>query len=236
MSRHFLLSVSLWLLLLLLSCSVSPAGAFVSTDSIAGTRRLFVSQEPGDLDVDPYNYNQTATATGEVTVQRKGKKGKSKYKEQTDHRDQLPFILQLTTPDPYTRPEIQQAKAKQATKEDRRKSGNNYINKNNNNNYIAASIFVTSSQFPDTNKNRYQILGEFQLDKQTTNGDIVHVGDQRFLVQKARCQYKYVGGQTFAMVRKILEVKELSRALLEEDMAKQFQASLPQDNDLFNLE
>ena len=228
MSRLFFCSAALLLLLLLLSCSISPTSAFLSSTGIAGTRRLFLSQE----DVDPFQHNQTVT--DEVTVQRKGKKGRSNNKPQSDHRDQLPFILQLTTPDPYTRPEIQKAKAKQATKADRKKSGDN--NNINTNNFIAASIFVTPSQNPNTNNNMYQIMGEFQLDKQTTNGDIVQVGGQRFLVQKARCQYKYVGGQTFAMVRKILEVKELSRALLEEDMAKQFQASTPKDDDIFHLE
>jgi len=148
-----------------------------------------------------------------VSVKRK--KG-SKFKEEiADNRDNLPFVVKLTTPDPYTRLEIKKAKAQQATREDRKtRTGPSNMN-------IAASIFIANSD----NEELFPILGEFQSDKQTTSGDILQLGEKQFKVLKARCQYKYVGGQKFAMVRKILEVKELARSLAEETIAKQFQAS-----------
>jgi hypothetical protein len=156
----------------------------------------------------------------EVLVKRK-KKG-SKFQTVADNRDSLPFVVHLTTPDPYTRPEVIKAKAKEATREDRKQKGAAKI---------AASIFSK-----DTNGDLHQILGEFQLDKQTTNGDILQVGDKQFQVQKARCQYKYIGGQQFAMVRKILEVKELTRVKLEEDIAMLFRASSDNVDDDLILE
>ncbi|KAL3910365.1 MAG: hypothetical protein SGILL_007719, partial [Bacillariaceae sp.] len=69
------------------------------------------------------------------------------------------------------------------------------------------------------------VLGEFQLDKSTTSGDIIVVGDREYQVQKARCQYKYAGGQRFVMVRKILEVKEVTRVYKEESLIRQYESS-----------
>ena len=70
------------------------------------------------------------------------------------------------------------------------------------------------------------ILGEFQLDKSTTSGDIICISDRTYKVEKARCQYKYAGGQRFVMVRKILEVKEITRAIQEAQLEKQLALSV----------
>jgi hypothetical protein len=176
-----------------------------------------------DNDSDNGSNKQTnATNQHSEAVLVKRKKKGSKFQTVSDNRDSLPFVVQLTTPDPYTRPEVIKAKAKEATREDRKQKGAARI---------AASIFSK-----DPNGDLRQILGEFQLDKQTTNGDILQVGDKQFQVQKARCQYKYLGGQQFAMVRKILEVKELTRVKVEEDIAMLFRASSDNADDDLMLE
>lgn len=83
-----------------------------------------------------------------------------------------------------------------------------------------------------------QVLGEFALDKGTNCGDIVDVGDGReYQVQKARCQYKYVGGKRFVMTRKILEVKEVKRILVEQEMKQMFENDgKSNDDDVLQLE
>merc|ERR1740129_640580 len=65
-------------------------------------------------------------------------------------------------------------------------------------------------------------VGEFYLDKNTNCGDIIEVGEKDFEVVKARCQYKYAGGQRFVMVRKVLEVKEVTRIAQENYLNRQF--------------
>jgi hypothetical protein len=73
--------------------------------------------------------------------------------------------------------------------------------------------------------NASTLLGEFQLDKSTTSGDVIVVGDREYRVEKARCQYKYAGGRRFVMVRKVLEVKEVTRVFKEEALMRQFNQS-----------
>merc|ERR1712224_1125672 len=74
-------------------------------------------------------------------------------------------------------------------------------------------------------KSDVTVLGEFELDKSTTSGDIICLGDKEYRVETARCQYKYAGGQRFVMVRKILEVKELTRVQNEEALFRQYTIS-----------
>ena len=71
------------------------------------------------------------------------------------------------------------------------------------------------------------VLGEFELDKSTTSGDVILLGNKEYRVETARCQYKYAGGQRFVMVRKILEVKELNRVADEKALLRQFNLSPP---------
>jgi hypothetical protein len=82
--------------------------------------------------------------------------------------------------------------------------------KSSNNNNIRSSIHDGT-----------QSLGEFHLDKSTNCGDVLVVGDAEYRVVTARCQYKYAGGSRYVMVRKILEVKEVKRAVVEEQLQKQ---------------
>jgi hypothetical protein len=178
-------------------------------------------------------------------VIRKNKKGKAGYKP-LDNRDHLPFSVRKVTPDPYTHSEIKKSKQtrqgnnNKRTRTDlehhlltRRRTApilstndtNNKSNKNtkNNKDQTTPSRLIQSNAVDG--KDTSTMLGEFQLDKSTTSGDIIVVGNKEYQVQTARCQYKYAGGQRFVMVRKILEVKELTRVLQEELAMKRYVSS-----------
>ena len=99
-----------------------------------------------------------------------------------DNRDHLPFVVKKTTPDPYTHPEKKAAKAKRVK-----------TKKSDLDQQMASSklLLTSSGKKGDTSTT----LGEFKLDKSTTSGDVIILGDREFEVQRARCQYKYAGGQ-----------------------------------------
>lgn len=132
-------------------------------------------------------------------VKRKGKNKKSGYKV-LDNRDTLPFSVEMTTPDPYTHPETKKKNAKR-NKVPRKKD---------------AIEGIASALYKESDDGLGTKLGEFELDKLTTTGDLIEIGDVQYKVTRHRCQYKYAGGQTFVMVRKILEVKEIGRLQAEE--------------------
>uniref|UniRef100_A0A7S2IJ17 Uncharacterized protein n=1 Tax=Helicotheca tamesis TaxID=374047 RepID=A0A7S2IJ17_9STRA len=149
------------------------------------------------------------------TVHRKKKKGSSQYRT-LDNRDALPFLVKVVTPDPYTNREQMKLSARKASDKKIKKSRRNKLVGMDAGDAIAASIYEQKGD-----GSLHKVLGEFQLDKTTNCGDVVQVGDHHFQVQKARCQYKYAGGNRFVMVRKILEVKEVSRAAVELSLHKQ---------------
>ena len=143
---------------------------------------------------------------GDPKVKRKKKNGQ--YKPM-DNRDHLPFAVKKITPDPYTHPEI---------KKDKRKSAK--TKKSDLDHHLTSSRLFTENDSGDTT-----LLGEFKLDKSTNCGDVIMIGEREYLVQKARCQYKYAGGKQFVMVRKVLEVKEVTRVQKEEFLTQQFEMS-----------
>lgn len=179
--------------------------------------------------VDPFKYYNSNNSTrndsqtqqfglGEAQVLKKKKRGRSGYKgyKVTDNRDNLPFVVKLTTPDPYTKPEVKKELARKNTVADRKKNRSKTKGKpakftNLRAGGVAASIFEADPETGDL----LPVLGEFSLDKSTTSGDVVLVGEQAYRVEIARCQYKYAGGQKFEMVRKILEVKPITRVAEE---------------------
>jgi hypothetical protein len=151
-----------------------------------------------------------------TTVKRKRKKGDG-YKP-LDNRDHLPFAVKKITPDPYTHPQVKKAKMKNAGK----------TKKTDLEHQLTPSRLY--SQNGKKEDNASTLLGEFQLDKSTTSGDVIVVGDREYRVEKARCQYKYAGGQRFVMVRKVLEVKEVTRVLKEEALMRQYKQSGDKEN------
>ena len=158
---------------------------------------------------------------------------KTKRKPPSDNRDQLPFVVQLITPDPYTRPEVAKERARKNTERDRQQQQQTRRNNQNNNPRrssggttaprISASLFETTKSSSNNDKPTVTALGEFILDQSTTCGDIVVVGEQSYLVQTAKCQYKYAGGKRFDMVRKILHVKPIRRVQVEAVLQRSLQ-------------
>lgn len=88
---------------------------------------------------------------------------------------------------------------------------------------LKESIGISAEIYKEENDGSFaKVLGKFKLDKSTTSGDLLEIGDRNFEVTRARCQYKYAGGSKFVMVRKILEVKEVSRLAQEASILRQF--------------
>jgi hypothetical protein len=177
----------------------------------------------------------------------KRKKRNGSHYRVLDNRDNLPFLVKVTTPDPYTNNEIMEKNARKNTEQlakgsKSKKNGKKDANTKRHNligmdgvDSIASSIYKRKKD-----GSLDQILGEFALDKSTNCGDIVDVGDgMEYQVQKARCQYKYVGGKKFVMTRKILEVKEVRRMLVEREVKQLFDNDGSQsdgDEGVLNLE
>lgn len=159
---------------------------------------------------------------GDPQVRRKRKK-KSQGYQPLDNRDHLPFAVKQITPDPYTKAEVKRKRQQQQQKN--LKSTGGKRSKSD------LDVQLTSSRLKllQSDDDASTLLGEFQLDKSTTSGDIISLTNSEtgrphyYKVETARCQYKYAGGQRFVMVRKILEVKEVTRAWQEAQLEKQFQ-------------
>lgn len=192
-----------------------------------------------DMLADP----DPASATPDsAKVKRKRKNGSTRYRT-LDNRDNLPFLVKVTTPDPYTSNDEMERTARKNTRRDREQrkktddrtkkipgGGDNggkkkTVRKNlmgmSEKDAISSSIYTRHED-----GGLQQIIGEFTLDKSTNNGDIIQVGDgdnmKEYQVQTSRCQYKYAGGKRFVMVRKILEVKEMKRVLVEQEIRQIF--------------
>jgi hypothetical protein len=173
--------------------------------------------------------------------------------EPLDNRDHLPFAVRMVTPDPYTPSAVKKARQQRkkasaaadnagskrspstATTADplsdhRRHQQQRHPSKSGGGS--SAKDTATSRLYRPSpgDDDASTFLGEYQLDKGTTSGDVIVLGgdgDDRteYVVQTARCQYKYAGGQRFVMVRKILEVKEVTRVRREEALMRQYRSS-----------
>lgn len=212
----------------------NPSTPFPTTTSRFARKDWFVpdSQNEDDVDDDEEEDDDDYPLTSrerlprdqqqqqDPVVKRKPKNGgggggkKEGYKP-LDNRDQLPFVVKKVTPDPYTHREVKKARQKRAPLPPPPPR--------------PLSI-TTSSRLYQRNNNQdgsdaSTLLGEFQLDKSTTSGDVIVLGEREYQVQTARCQYKYAGGKRFVMVRKILEVKEVTRVHKEEALLRQFKSS-----------
>jgi hypothetical protein len=178
--------------------------------------------------------SSAAAAAASAKVKRKKKNGSSSQYRTLDNRDSLPFLVRVATPDPYTSNEQMKKEAKLNTERAKKKLKKNGasaagIGKMRHNlvgmdgkDSISSSIYARADD-----GSMHKIIGEFALDKSTNCGDIIEVGDgTQYQVQKARCQYKYVGGKRFVMTRKILEVKEIKRILIEKEVQSLFEKEL----------
>jgi hypothetical protein len=154
-------------------------------------------------------------------VKRKRKNGKGEGYIPLDNRDHLPFAVKKITPDPYTHPETKQLQAKKTRQK-----------KTDLDRQLTDSRLYTTSREGDTST----LLGEFKLDKSTTSGDVIVIGEKEYQVQNARCQYKYAGGQRFVMIRKVLDVKEVTRVQNEALLLQQYQRSESAPEDPLHLD
>jgi len=181
----------------------------------------------------------------EPEVKRKRKNGKGQRYRPVDNGDHLPFLVRTKTPDDPYKNRFQKLKEKQNIKNNNgvtktttdldrdmlaSTKRSTVTNKNKNNKNTEASttpsrLIQRRSKKGDDDKSLTTVLGEFELDKSTTSGDVIIFGDNEYLVETARCQYKYAGGQRFVMVRKILEVKEITRLQKEEALLRQYKSS-----------
>jgi hypothetical protein len=157
-----------------------------------------------------------------------GKKSKKEYRVM-DNRDSLPFAVQLATPDPYSPPDATKPKGRggstggAAAPTPRRR---NHAMENK----ISSQLFVEGDRaegIDDPSDAARTLLGEYQLDKHTTTGDVLLIGEHQYKVVSHRCLYKYAGGQRFVMMKKILHVKEVGRWQAEEYLHRQWKNSPP---------
>jgi hypothetical protein len=179
-------------------------------------------QSPGGDDDDSLITNDMFMRDMLSEPAKRRKKGSKEYKPH-DNRDALPFVVKVKTPDPYTSPKDMLNEAKKnsaAAKKDEkvggRKGKSNLVGMDSKYaNGIAASIYSRKKD-----GTLYKVLGQFELDKNTNCGDLLQVGDREFEVVTARSQFKYAGGKRFVMVRKILEVKEVTRMAEEATLSR----------------
>ena len=206
---------SLWLA----SNSEDSANSSSSNETVV-TKEMFLR----DLLRDP---------SDDVTVKRRSKSKGKPYKV-LDNRDRLPFAVTLSTPDPYTHPEAKKQAARKQSKNTPRKRHDAVEA------VIASSLYIdppSAGQKKRKKKGKkgdsrqQQVdtttwLGDFVLDKYTTTGDLLEIGDLQYRVVRHKCQYKYAGGKRFVMVRKILQVKEVGRLQTEEYLRAQWEGSV----------
>jgi hypothetical protein len=223
---------------IVVTCDTSGCSKHLPTMSPLQLQKSWFTPDSDDCDKDDQGDVDRLLVTREMLhrdllqdpqVKRKRKNGKEGYRP-LDNRDHLPFSVRKVTPDPYTPNAMKKAKQNRSDTGQRRKRTDldhhlTPVSKKKG----GGSTTTTTSRLVQCSKtdesDTSTVLGEFQLDKSTTSGDIIVVGNKEYQVQTARCQYKYAGGQRFVMVRKILEVKEVTRVYKEEALFRQYESS-----------
>jgi len=198
------------------------------------TTTLFLDK--GWFDDDDVNEEDDEDGKIEPIVRRKRKNGTTQGGGYLDDHEILPFSVRKISHDPYQTRYLKE----------REKQKQKIINDNNNK---ENKRFTTPSRLiqkrikkhkngdgSSTNDEFTTVIGEYQLDKSTTSGDIIAIGEMEYQVQSARNQYRYTGGR-FVMMRKILEVKELNRVQTEEALIRQYTKSSSHSSSIIdNLE
>lgn len=200
------------------------------------TKEMFLREmlkHPADDDHDDSNQNSNDDDKPSVTVYRRSKKSKKKPYKVLDNRDSLPFAVTVTTPDPYTHPDEKKKAARNQSVTPKKRPDAVEAG-------ISSSLYIDPNPSTEGKKKKKKgkkgddsddsslsvdpqtHLGDFVLDKLTTTGDVLEIGDRRYKVVRHKCQYKYAGGQRFVMARKILQVKEVGRLQKEEYIQRQF--------------
>lgn len=145
-----------------------------------------------------------------VVKRKKGKSGSSL--KILDNRDSMPFRVEDITPDPYKPTESNKKKAKTVPRRPGAVEDG----------FTASKVFLGGENDEMDGKT---VIGEFFLDRLTTTGDLLEIGETQYKVTRHKCQYKYAGGQRFVMVKKVLQVKEIGRLMKEEYLSRQWDNS-----------
>jgi len=192
------------------------------------------------FDDDDVNLEDDEDGKIEPIVRRKRKNGTTHGGGYLDDHDILPFSVRKISHDPYqTRYLKEREKQKQKIISDGFNDNNNKENKR----FTTPSRLIQkrikkhkNGDGSSTNDEFTTVIGEYQLDKSTTSGDVIAIGEMEYQVQSARNQYRYTGGR-FVMMRKILEVKELNRVQTEEALIRQYTKSSSHSSSIIdNLE
>jgi hypothetical protein len=192
------------------SGTISSRGGSPQSALFAAVNQHARDEDDGDEEEDLITkemfYRELMGLTGEEN-ERTGSKAKKKKKKRRHHdnRDRLPFLVQVIAPPEkaYEKKLSQQSTDKKNNKSKGRSSSDSDV--------------VTET------------LGEFQFDKTTNCGDKIEIDNELYVVRKSKCQYKYAGAKKFVMVRKILQVKPVQRAMQEDYLTRQWNASPKSD-------
>jgi len=139
-----------------------------------------------------------------------------------DNRDQLPFLVQVLTPPekPYEYQVLQQHLSSISMSTNTSDSAGSGSNKRK-----GKKGNTKNSSSSDDDEVIGETLGEFRFEKNTNTGDKIEIDNQVYVVQRSKCQYKYAGAiKKFVMVRKILQVKPIQRAMQEDYIMRQWNA------------
>lgn len=167
-------------------------------EKLGGDEEENAEDEEPELMTNEKFYRELMGLSGEEK-QLSPKRKKKRKQRPHDNRDQLPFLVQVLTPpkEPY-----KVAPKKKKSKKKKRES-------------------ASSEDYGVVG----ETLGEFRFEKNTNTGDKIEIDNEVYLVQRSKCQYKYAGAQKFVMVRKILQVKPIQRAMQEDYILRQWNAS-----------
>ena len=212
-----------------------------STNEVAltsTTTTLFLDK--GWFDDDDVNLEDDEDGKIEPIVRRKRKNGNTHGGGPLDDHDILPFSVRKISHDPY---QTRYLKEREKQKQKIISNGFNDNNNKENKRFTTPSRLIQkrikkhkNGDGSSTNDEFTTVIGEYQLDKSTTSGDIIAIGEMEYQVQSARNQYRYTGGR-FVMMRKILEVKELNRVQTEEALIRQYTKSSSHSSSIIdNLE
>lgn len=202
------------------------------------TTTLFLDK--GWFDDDDVNLEDDEDGKIEPIVRRKRKNGNTHGGGPLDDHDILPFSVRKISHDPY---QTRYLKEREKQKQKIISNGFNDNNNKENKRFTTPSRLIQkrikkhkNGDGSSTNDEFTTVIGEYQLDKSTTSGDIIAIGEMEYQVQSARNQYRYTGGR-FVMMRKILEVKELNRVQTEEALIRQYTKSSSHSSSIIdNLE
>ena len=182
-------------------------------------------EEGGEGDAPNDDPANAMTGDGNVPAQRARRKRRGSGRggehraprlDDDSYRDSLPFVVAESIPDPYTPPDemVRAARKNSDANAILQRRGNSRRRRIEDG---GISATVRSLRSDGTLK---RVLGEFVFDSNTNCGDLLQISDREYEVVSARSQFRYAGGRRFVLVRKVLEVKEITRIAEEASLRR----------------